>query len=100
MPATSTRSIKELATALCGLRVDPILTENFPWRNFVEDWGRWFGRLLPDEELEQIRTATKLGIPYASKEFVQGLEELLGLSLSPKRRSRNQKVPDLEKTTA
>ncbi len=74
--------------ALCGLRDDPILAEDFPSRNFVQDWGRWFGQPLADEVLERIRTATHRGVPYASKEFIQGLEELLGVSLLPKRGSR------------
>ncbi len=77
------------ARAHCGLIIDPLLDPNFPPDGLIADWRTWLADELSTEALEEIRTATWKGVPYANEDFIRGLERLTGISLSP----RHQRKP-------
>ncbi|RPJ86929.1 MAG: transposase [Acidobacteria bacterium] len=77
----------------CGLREDRLLSQDFPPRGVVPNWREWLSANLTEKELEQIRNATRKGIPCASEAFLRQLEVSLGIPLLPRRRGRPPSLP-------
>ena len=64
------------AAAHCGLRADRLLRAiRMPWP--VPDWSDYL-RTEDEKAVEAIRRQTMTGRPTGSKEFIAGLEDLLG----------------------
>jgi putative transposase len=76
------------AAAHCGLRADPLLDQDFPPAGLVPDWAAWLATELSEEHLEEIRSNTRKGIPWASVPFLRELERLFGIPLLPRKRGR------------
>lgn len=76
------------ARAHCGLVDDPVLDPDFPPQGIIPDWRIWLDNELAEEDLKDIRTATRKGIPYASESFIRELERLTGIPLLPRKRGR------------
>ena len=66
------------AAAHCGLREDPVISLDLPFRELIPDWHAWLAREEKAEELEFIRERTRTGQPCASDEFIRMLEAKLG----------------------
>ena len=82
------------ARAHCGIQVDNLLDQGFPPPGLIPDWSAWLKPELSARDLEEIRTATWKGIPYASKAFIQELETLLGFRILPGKKGRPAKKGD------
>jgi len=76
------------AGAHCGLKEDTLLCEDFLVEGLILDWSAWLEQGLTDRELDNIRSATSKGIPYASDGFSRELEVLLGIPILPRKRGR------------
>ena len=76
------------APAHCGLIIDPLLDPDFPPDGLIADWRTWLTDELSSDTLEEIRTATWKGVPYANEDFIRGLERLTGMSLLPRHRRK------------
>ncbi len=76
------------ARAHCGYILDPLLDPEFPPTGLISDWRAWLSDELSTEALEEIRTATRKGVPCANEEFIRELERLTGMRLLPRRPGR------------
>ncbi|MFC1736031.1 transposase [Candidatus Hydrogenedentota bacterium] len=78
------------AAGHCGLKEDKLLAGEFPPVGVVDDWPTW----LADEDpayIEAVRKHTHTGRPCGSRTFLEGLEELLGKRLRPRKAGRKPK---------
>ena len=72
----------------CGLKQDRLLDSNFPPSGLIQDWRHWLDLDQPEAEVQEIRSSTWKGVPYASKAFTRELEALSGIRLLPRKRGR------------
>ncbi|MGH9339242.1 MAG: transposase [Acidobacteriota bacterium] len=76
------------AAAHCGLKEDKVLDKSFPPNGLISNWSNWLSSDLPVNDTEQIRNATRRGIPCGSKSFLTELESMLKIPLLPRKRGR------------
>jgi putative transposase len=76
------------AAAHCGLRPDPILSDDLPLLGEIPDWSAWLADLEPQADLKFIRDQTRTGRPCADNEFTRNMETKLGRSLLPQKTGR------------
>jgi putative transposase len=87
------------APARCGMKVDPLLTSEWPPTTMIEDWSTWLGG-PPDIESERhIRKLTFTGRPCGSDEFVKRAEAITGRLLAPQKPGPKSGVLKTEETT-
>lgn len=80
------------ARAHCGVATDRTLAAGFPPPGVIDNWSTWLRQEDP-ESTDRIRRQTHVGRPCGSPSFVEGLEQLLGRTLGPKRRGPKPKHP-------
>jgi len=83
------------AAAHCGLRDDPILTQQKQWRRRFDamgDWPAWLA--APDEpaKMEILRRNADKGLPCGSENFIRKIEKIAGRSLAFKPQGRPRKT--------
>ena len=66
------------AAAHCGQRSDPILSNDLPLTQCVENWTAWLAMTNTEDHDRKLRERTESGYPCGSDEFVIGLEQQLG----------------------
>ena len=79
------------AAAHCGLRHDPLLSNDLPLNPLIRDWSQWLA-LEDTAEITQIRQNTTLGRPCGSELFVRSLESKLGRTILPGKRGPKPKL--------
>lgn len=74
------------AAAHCGLRDDPILSNDIPFNPYIGNWSEWLA--LGDLEAVNghIRRSTATGRPCGSDLFIRGLEQKLCRPILPRKR--------------
>jgi len=80
----------------CGVRTDPVLSDDLPLLDTVENWADWLVEPADDAALARLRKRTNNGLPCGSDAFVKRVEEHVGLSLvdRPRGRPRKQRVEE------
>jgi putative transposase len=73
------------AAARCGLRDDPLITEEHPLIKEIANWPEWL-KTQDSKADDQIRRHTRTGRPLGSDEFLRGLEVQIGRKLLPQKR--------------
>ena len=85
------------AAAHCGLRDDPLLSNDMPLSPFITNWSEWLATGDPEDLNSQIRQNTALGRPCGSEFFIRGLEHDLGRSILPRKRGpKPKKTPSTD----
>ena len=79
------------AAAHCGLRRDPLLSNDLPIIGLIEDWASWLAIPNPPDQDQRIRERTESGYPCGSDQFVIGLEQQLGRAIRPQKSGRKPK---------
>jgi putative transposase len=79
------------AAAHCGLRYDPLLSDDFPPPGVIDDWSKWLEIKDSDEEIRMIRRHTSTGRPWCTPEILIELEKLTGKKLKLQSRGRPRK---------
>jgi putative transposase len=79
------------ASAHAGLRIDPVLANDLPFQHEIEDWPSWLRGEEARQQVENIRTSTRKGMPCGGEEFVSRISSVLGRILSPSPRGRPRK---------
>lgn len=82
------------ASAHCGLRQDPVLTDKPAWWRQVEGLGNWSAWLAEGDEsdkLDVLRRNADKGLPCGSEKFIHKLEKLTGQALQYRPRGRPRK---------
>jgi len=85
------------AAAHCGLRTDPLLSNDFPPSGVIDDWAKWLELEQSAEEERIIRRHTSTGRPWCTPELLIQLEKLTGRHLQlrkPGRPKKEKKGPD------
>jgi putative transposase len=72
------------AAAHCGLRKDPLVSNDLPLLSEISDWSAWLAVKDLEEELRLLRERTRTGRPCGSEEFTRELEAQLGRALQPR----------------
>jgi len=80
------------AGAHCGLRLDPLLTREFPPPGVIDDWRGWLAT-ESEEQTEPLRRHTFTGRPCGSESFVARLEARLQRVLRPQKRGPRPTAP-------
>jgi putative transposase len=88
------------AAAHCGLRRDPLLSNEFPPPGVIGDWEEWLSDSEDEEYVKRIRTHTHTGRPCGTPDFLEQLENLLQRALRPKRRGPKPRKAVPEKPSA
>ena len=86
------------AAAHCGLRIDSLLTKDFPPSGVIDDWSGWLKVDQSDEERHTIRRHTTTGRPWCTPDLLIQLEKLTGRDLKlrkPGRPRKEKKGPDV-----
>jgi putative transposase len=85
------------AAAHCGLRKDPLLSDNFPPAGFISNWSEWLKDESTLEDRRAICRHTVTGKPWVQPEYLVQLEAMTGRKLTigrvgrpPKPRNREQ----------
>ena len=85
------------ASAHCGLRPDPVLTDSPAWRRQFDGIGNWSAWLAEGDEpdkLDVLRRHADKGLPCGSAKFIQKLEKMTGRALQYRPRGRPRKERD------
>ena len=88
------------AAAHCGLRDDPLLSQQKHWRRQFEAMGDWADFLAtPDEpaKMEILRRNVDKGLPCGSERFIRKIEKIAGRILTFKPQGRPRKADDENK---
>lgn len=88
------------AAAHCGLRDDPLLSQQKHWRRQFEAMGDWADFLaVPDEpaKMEILRRNVDKGLPCGSERFIRKIEKIAGRILTFKPQGRPRKADDENK---
>ncbi|NNG03625.1 MAG: transposase [Inquilinus sp.] len=83
------------ASAHCGLRADPVLTQSRAWRDrlaAIDDWSGWLAEDVEATQVDLLRRHLDSGLPCGSDAFVSGLEAIAGRSLRYRPRGRPRKA--------
>jgi putative transposase len=75
-----------------GVRDDPVLSDEVPFRFEIADWRSWLAEPEDDEIVERLRQRTAKGLPCGSEAFIRHIERLLGRSLEDRSRGRPKKT--------
>ena len=79
------------AAARCGLRRDPLISDDLPLLSEITDWSSWLAGVEPEEELRRIRECAERCYPVGSEEFVRRIEQDSGYRFpSAKKGTRGQ----------
>jgi putative transposase len=70
--------------------IEDKLIRNFSSR-IISNWRNFLDKVVTDLELEEIRKNSRTGRPLGSKEFIESLEDLTGMSIFPKKPGRKAK---------
>ena len=84
------------AAAHCGMRADPLLSQDFPPPRAVDDWSAWLAEHETPETIQRLRQSTHTGRPCGSDSFLSHLEHLLQRSLRPRKRGRKSMLKAAE----
>lgn len=79
------------AAAHCGVRQDPVLTQNPFWRKQFEsigDWSAWLAEGDERAKMEILRRNVGKGLPCGAEKFIQKLEQAAGRALQYRPRGR------------
>ena len=71
------------AAGHCGLRTDPLLSNEWPFPNPIANWSGWLAGSDMGEDEELLRKNTQSGYPCASEDFVDRLEVITGRQIRP-----------------
>lgn len=66
------------AAARCGLRADPLISDDLPLLNAVANWSSWLAGVESKEELKRMRECAERCYPVGSEEFVRRIEQMNG----------------------
>ena len=69
------------AAGHCGLREDPLLSDNLEQSDHVGDWQAWLRDEDAPQTIEYLRQATRTGRPAGNEAFIKKLERTLGRRL-------------------
>jgi putative transposase len=76
------------AASHCGLRSDPLLSNDLALLSLVPDWSAWL-RLEPTlEETAMLRARTQSGRPCGDEEFLRDIGSRIGRDLLPRKPGR------------
>ena len=78
------------ASAHCGMRWDPILSDVSTRMN-IADWGAWLDEAQDPLEVEMLRKHTRTGRPLGDDAFLDLLETILNHSVRPGKPGRRKK---------
>src|SRR5262249_1520943 len=81
------------AAAHCGLREDPLISDDLPLIQEITDWSGWLAGIEPEDELRKIRECAERCYPVGSEEFVRRVEQESGCRF-PCRVNRQTKKGD------
>jgi putative transposase len=81
------------APVRCGLRSDPLLSDDCPLLTAIPDWSAWLRNELPVEHMSFLRQHTHTGRPCGDDAFVRELGVRLGRDLGTKRPGPRPVVP-------
>ncbi|MFH1537670.1 MAG: hypothetical protein ABIH66_01835 [bacterium] len=76
--------------AHCGLRVDPVLSADFPPAGATNNWSGWLAE-WDGAAVEFIREKTRTGRPCGDRSFIGKLENILDRVLRSQKRGRKPK---------
>jgi putative transposase len=79
------------AAAHCGLRSDPVLSDDLPLLESVDDWSTWLQDPEEESTVELLRVRTRKGLPCGAEGFVQRIAALTGQQLADRPRGRPRK---------
>ena len=79
------------AAAHCGLRLDPLLSNDLPLLHEIPDWNAWLGEKESEETLKFIRKRTLSGRPCADNSSMREMEIRFGRKLLPQKTGRKKK---------
>jgi putative transposase len=82
------------AAAHCGLRQDPLISDDLPLLRDVPDWSSWLAGVESDEELRRIRECAERCYPIGSEAFVRRIEEQSGCRFPARNGNRKSKIGD------
>ena len=85
------------AAAHCGLRHDPLLSNDLPIKELISDWAAWLAVPNAPEQDQMLRERTESGYPCGSDQFVIDLEQRLGRRI---RRQKSGRKPKANAATA
>jgi REP-associated tyrosine transposase len=82
------------AAAHCGLRQDPLISDDLPLLRDVPDWSSWLAGVESDEELRRMRECAERCYPVGSEAFVRRIEEQSGCRFPARNGNRKSKKGD------
>jgi putative transposase len=87
------------AAAHCGLRPDPLLSNDVPFANLIEDWSAWLAIPNPPDVNQTLRDRTQTGYPCGSDRFILNLELQLARRIRPQKTGRKPKTAAAHNST-
>src|SRR5262245_38091295 len=67
------------AAVRCGLRQDPLISDDLPLLSEINDWSGWLAGVESEEELTRMRDRTERCHPIGSEDFIRRIEREAGL---------------------
>ena len=71
------------AAAHCGLREDPLLSNDLLMLSQIPEWSAWLRDELPVEKMKLLRTRTHTGRPCGDDDFIRNMGAKIGRVLTP-----------------
>jgi putative transposase len=74
------------AAARCGLRFDPLISDDLPLLADITDWSSWLAGVESEDDLRKMREHTERCYPIASDQFIREVEQKTGCRFPAPRR--------------